>query len=164
MDAAADTEFGDFMSARWPGLVRLAYGLTGDRQAAEDLAQTALAKVFASWPRIRRRGAADAYATRTLVNTFLADRRLRRNGAQLLRGRLQSVRRLRPAARLYGRRRSRQGFVQERRLASLRRVQEPGRLRELLRHGREQRPGALIQWLSASSAATTGSVPLYQRG
>jgi DNA-directed RNA polymerase specialized sigma24 family protein len=49
MDAAADTEFGDFMSARWPGLVRLGYGLTGDPQAAEDLAQTALARAYASW-------------------------------------------------------------------------------------------------------------------
>jgi hypothetical protein len=30
-----------------------------------------------SWRRIRRRDAADAYATRTLVNTYLADRRTR---------------------------------------------------------------------------------------
>jgi DNA-directed RNA polymerase specialized sigma24 family protein len=50
VDAAADTEFRDFMAARWPGLVRLGYGLTGDQQAAEDLAQTALARAYASWP------------------------------------------------------------------------------------------------------------------
>ena len=38
--------------------------------------QIALAKVFVSWRRIRRRGAAPAYATRTLVNTYLADKRV----------------------------------------------------------------------------------------
>ena len=38
MDAAADTEFGDFMSARWPGLVRLGYGLTGDPHSMKNLA------------------------------------------------------------------------------------------------------------------------------
>ncbi len=58
----------------------MAYLLCGNWHTAEDLAQTALAKVFVSWPRIRRRGAADTYATRTLVNTFLADKRLRRSG------------------------------------------------------------------------------------
>ena len=68
MDAAADTEFGDFMAARWPGLVRLGYGLTGDRQAAEDLAQTALARAYASWPRVRRADDPDAYVRRILLN------------------------------------------------------------------------------------------------
>jgi RNA polymerase sigma-70 factor (sigma-E family) len=58
----------------------MAFLMCGNWHTAEDLAQTALAKVFASWPRIRRRDAVDAYATRTLVNTFLADRRLRRSG------------------------------------------------------------------------------------
>jgi RNA polymerase sigma factor (sigma-70 family) len=37
-----------------------------------------LAKVFVSWRRIRRRDAAYAYATRTPVNTYLADKRLKR--------------------------------------------------------------------------------------
>jgi len=74
------TEFAEFASAASPRLRRTAFLLCGNWHTAEDLAQTALAKVFASWPRIRRRGAADAYATRTLVNTFLADRRLRRHG------------------------------------------------------------------------------------
>jgi hypothetical protein len=30
MDAPADDDFREFMLGRWPGLVRLAYGLTGD--------------------------------------------------------------------------------------------------------------------------------------
>jgi hypothetical protein len=41
MDAAGDAEFSDFMHGRWAQLVRLGYGLTGDLQIAEDLAQTA---------------------------------------------------------------------------------------------------------------------------
>ena len=83
MDAAADTEFGDFMSARWPGLVRLGYGLTGDRQAAEDLAQTALARAYASWPRVRRAGDPDAYVRRILLNANRTRFRSRRVAEQL---------------------------------------------------------------------------------
>ena len=74
------TEFAEFASAASPRLRRMAFLMCGNWHTAEDLAQTALAKVFASWPRIRRQDAVDAYATRTLVNTFLADRRLRRSG------------------------------------------------------------------------------------
>ena len=74
------TEFAEFASAASPRLRRMAFLMCGNWHTAEDLAQTALAKVFASWPRIRRQDAVDAYATRTLVNTFLADRRLRRTG------------------------------------------------------------------------------------
>jgi RNA polymerase sigma-70 factor (sigma-E family) len=73
------TEFAEFASAASPRLRRMAFLLCGNWHTAEDLAQTALAKVFASWPRIRRQEAVHAYATRTLVNTFLADRRLRRS-------------------------------------------------------------------------------------
>ena len=40
--------------------------------------QITLAKVFVSWHRISRRGAAPAYATRTLVNAYLAGRRVKR--------------------------------------------------------------------------------------
>lgn len=31
VETTRQDEFGQFMAARWPGLVRLAYGLTGDR-------------------------------------------------------------------------------------------------------------------------------------
>jgi RNA polymerase sigma-70 factor (sigma-E family) len=83
MDAASDTEFGDFMSARWPGLVRLGYGLTGDRQAAEDLAQTALARAYAAWPRVRRADDPDAYVRRILLNVNRSRLRPRRFTEQL---------------------------------------------------------------------------------
>jgi RNA polymerase sigma-70 factor (sigma-E family) len=68
MDAPADAEFRDFMVGRWPGLVRLAYGLTGDQALAEDLAQTALARAYASWPRVRRADDPDAYVRRIVLN------------------------------------------------------------------------------------------------
>jgi RNA polymerase sigma-70 factor (sigma-E family) len=69
MDAAADAEFSDFMHGRWAQLVRLGYGLTGDRQLAEDLAQTAFAKAYASWGRVRRADNPDAYLRRIVVNS-----------------------------------------------------------------------------------------------
>jgi DNA-directed RNA polymerase specialized sigma24 family protein len=61
MTEQADEEFREFMASRWPGMVRLAYGLTGDQGHAEDLAQTAFAKAYASWARVSRTGNPDAY-------------------------------------------------------------------------------------------------------
>lgn len=72
-------EFVQFAAASGAALRRTAFLLCGDWHTAEDLTQTALAKVFVSWRKVRRRDAAHAYATRTLVNTYLADKRLRRN-------------------------------------------------------------------------------------
>ena len=56
------------MTSRWPGLVRLAFGLTGDRWLAEDLAQTALVSAYASWWRVHRADDPDAYVRRILIN------------------------------------------------------------------------------------------------
>jgi len=72
-------EFAEFAVVSAPRLRRAAFLLCGDWHTAEDLAQTALAKVFVSWRKVRRQDAAYAYATRTLVNCFLADKRLRRS-------------------------------------------------------------------------------------
>lgn len=71
-------EFIEFAAAVSPRLRRTAFLLCGDWHIAEDLVQTTLAKVFGSWRRISRQDAADAYATRTLLNTYLADRRRKR--------------------------------------------------------------------------------------
>lgn len=68
MKNAEEEDFRQFMAARWPSLVRLAYGLTGDRDLAEDLAQTTLANVYASWSRVSRAEDRDAYTYRILVN------------------------------------------------------------------------------------------------
>jgi RNA polymerase sigma-70 factor (sigma-E family) len=64
-----DADFTEFVHASWPALYRTAYLLLGDRELAEDLAQTALAKTYAAWSRIDDRAAAPAYARRTLINT-----------------------------------------------------------------------------------------------
>src|SRR5215472_18498629 len=61
-------QFEEFMTSRWPGLVRLAFGLTGDRWLAEDLAQTALVSAYASWWRVHRADDPDAYVRRILIN------------------------------------------------------------------------------------------------
>jgi len=76
-------EFTEFATAASPQLQRTAFLLCGDWHTAEDLVQATLAKVFVSWRRIRRRDAAHAYATRTLVNTYLTDKRLKRSGEVL---------------------------------------------------------------------------------
>jgi RNA polymerase sigma-70 factor (sigma-E family) len=84
VDASAEAEFTEFMHARWPRLVRLGYGLTGDLGLAEDLAQTALAKAFASWPRVRRAGNPDAYVRRIMVNANSSRFRKRRVREQFM--------------------------------------------------------------------------------
>jgi RNA polymerase sigma-70 factor (sigma-E family) len=73
-DGAED--FSAFASSRWPRLVRLAFGLTGDRWAAEDLAQTTLARAYVAWHRVSRADDPDAYLRRILLNA--SNRRFRR--------------------------------------------------------------------------------------
>ena len=51
MDADAEREFREFVAARSAALFRAAYLLTGQREAAEDLLQGALAKVARRWRR-----------------------------------------------------------------------------------------------------------------
>ena len=68
MTAEPDNEFREFMRGRWPAMVRLAYGLTGDMGHAEDVAQAAFARAYASWGRVRRTGDPDAYVRRIVIN------------------------------------------------------------------------------------------------
>jgi RNA polymerase sigma-70 factor (sigma-E family) len=67
-DRARDQEFEAYMAARQPSLLRTAYLLTGDRHTAEDLVQTALAKLYLSWDKVQRRELVDGYVRRILVN------------------------------------------------------------------------------------------------
>jgi RNA polymerase sigma-70 factor (sigma-E family) len=66
--AEPDNEFREFMRGRWPAMVRLAYGLTGDMGHAEDVAQAAFTRAYASWGRVRRTGDPDAYVRRIVIN------------------------------------------------------------------------------------------------
>ena len=68
MSAQLDMEFREFMHGRWAAMVRLAYALTGDQGHAEDVAQAAFARAYASWPRVRRTGNPEAYVRRIVVN------------------------------------------------------------------------------------------------
>jgi len=63
-----DAEFEAYMVARQPSLLRTAYLLSGDRHTAEDLVQTALAKLYLSWDRVQRRELLDGYVRRIIVN------------------------------------------------------------------------------------------------
>lgn len=64
-----DDEFAELVHACWAGLYRTAYLMLGDAAEAEDLVQTALAKTYASWRKVRSVEAAPGYARTTLVNT-----------------------------------------------------------------------------------------------
>jgi hypothetical protein len=70
----AAEEFIEFATGASPRLRRTAFLLCGNWHTAEDLAQTTLAKMYASWRRIRAHEHVYAYANRTLVNSYLADR------------------------------------------------------------------------------------------
>jgi len=68
VSAESDEQFREFMRGRWPAMVRLAYGLTGDLGHAEDVAQAAFARAYASWARVARTGDPDAYVRRIVIN------------------------------------------------------------------------------------------------
>ncbi|MEY9862525.1 RNA polymerase sigma-70 factor (sigma-E family) [Catenulispora sp. GAS73] len=63
-----EAEFREYVTGRWTWLVQAAVLLTGDAGHAEDLAQTALVRVFASWSRVRGAENMDAYTMRILIN------------------------------------------------------------------------------------------------
>jgi len=81
MDSRAEAGFAEFMRGRWSALVRLGYGLTGDLRLAESLAGSALAKAYASWPRVLRSGDPNVYVCRVMLNASL-DRFRRRRAHQ----------------------------------------------------------------------------------
>mgnify|MGYP002403144415 CR=1 FL=1 len=66
--AERDEEFTAYLAARQPSLLRTAYLLTGDRHQAEDILQTALAKLYLAWDKVNDRGSIDAYVRRIMVN------------------------------------------------------------------------------------------------
>jgi RNA polymerase sigma-70 factor (sigma-E family) len=70
-----DREFSAFVSAQRAVLVRLAaLLLTGDRATAEDVVQTALTRLYLTWPKVRP-DTLNAYARRSVVNAVIDDRR-----------------------------------------------------------------------------------------
>jgi RNA polymerase sigma-70 factor (sigma-E family) len=63
-----DADFAAYLAARQASLLRTAYLLTGNRYDAEDLTQTAFAKLYLSWDKVRDQGSIDGYVRRILVN------------------------------------------------------------------------------------------------
>jgi RNA polymerase sigma-70 factor (sigma-E family) len=77
----AGTEgFARFVEARQRALQRTAWLLTGDWALAEDLVQTALARSWPRWERIRRRDDPEVYVRRVMVNTWASWSRRRWRG------------------------------------------------------------------------------------
>ena len=72
--------FDAFVRESSPGLARLAFLLTGDRQLGEDLVQTALSKVLPHWSRIAADGDPGPYVRTVMVRTAIGWRRRRWNG------------------------------------------------------------------------------------
>jgi RNA polymerase sigma-70 factor (sigma-E family) len=71
-----DEEFSGFVRARRVDLLRSACLLTaGDMHQAEDLVQTALARLYVAWPRVRRSGTQFAYVWRIIVNAHIDETR-----------------------------------------------------------------------------------------
>src|SRR5262249_61231139 len=67
-----DEEFAPSGQTRRTGLVRSACLLTaGDPHLAEDLVQTALARLYVAWPKVRRAGTESAYVWRIIVNAHI---------------------------------------------------------------------------------------------
>ena len=63
-------DFTEFAQARQRHLMRTAYLLCGNRQAAQDLTQTALLDLCRAWRRVRRVDDVDAYSHRVLINAY----------------------------------------------------------------------------------------------
>lgn len=70
MDADGE-DFAQFVEQRQRALLRSAWLLTSDWGLAEDLVQTALARSWLRWERIRRRDDPEIYVRKVLVSTWV---------------------------------------------------------------------------------------------
>lgn len=77
VDATRDPRFVALVHARTAALLRSAYLLTGDRQLAEDLVQTALAKTALHWRRVDK-DRAEAYTRKVMYHEQVTQWRRRR--------------------------------------------------------------------------------------
>lgn len=66
-----DEELADYVSARWPALVRYATVVCGDAVEGEELAQAALVRVASRWWLLRDRSNIDAYVRTAIVRGHL---------------------------------------------------------------------------------------------
>ena len=75
-----EEDFGEFVRAALPGLLRYGHALTGNPHDAADLVQTVLEKVGSRWPALLRKGQEPrAYVRRSMANAHVSRwRRTRR--------------------------------------------------------------------------------------
>ena len=71
-----DEDFIAYITDRMLWLRRIAFLLCQDWHQADDLAQTAITKLYANWPKARRADSLDAYLRTILLNTYLTERRM----------------------------------------------------------------------------------------
>ena len=67
MESSAESDFDSYVRASGPRLKRLAFLLTGDLDMAEDLLQSAYAKVLPRWRHVSTHENPDAYMRRVMV-------------------------------------------------------------------------------------------------
>lgn len=91
MGHGAESDFADFYAATWPRTLACTYALTGDRGAAEEIAQEASVKAWTHWRKVSRYDQPAAWvrqvATRQAINRW---RRGKVAGAWLARTRPES--------------------------------------------------------------------------
>ena len=78
LQAVSEEAFERFAEAQAAALARLAYQLTGHREAALDLVQDVLLEAFRQWPKVSAARSQPAYVRRMLVNRHLNRDRRRR--------------------------------------------------------------------------------------
>jgi len=61
MDTDAEQESRDYVAAKQGALLRVAMVLTGHREEAEDLLQSALTKLALRWPALQLQGSPDSF-------------------------------------------------------------------------------------------------------
>lgn len=70
-----DAEFTEYVAARRKALLVTAYFCCGSWSYAEDVLQTALARLYVAWPRARRSRSQEAYVRRIIVNAAIDEGR-----------------------------------------------------------------------------------------
>src|SRR4051812_28360075 len=70
-----DDDFGEYVAARWPRLVRAAVLLGCTPHEAEVVAQTALTRCLVKWSKVQRADDRGPCVKRILVTRFIASRR-----------------------------------------------------------------------------------------
>ncbi|WTW95314.1 SigE family RNA polymerase sigma factor [Streptomycetaceae bacterium NBC_01309] len=76
-------DFTEYVHARQDRLFRTAYLLCGDRDRAQDLAQSTLARLFRHWRHAQRADSVDAYARAVMVRIHLNEQRRSRHEREL---------------------------------------------------------------------------------